>query len=327
MQSLWGRMEAQGALNMKRLVDCAIRFAVLISASTVCAAAPGLINYLGRLTDTAGQPVTASVDVTFTFWNATVGGVQLDGFSDADMVTPDADGIYSTTIGDDAGNLIPASIFDGDSVWLNVQINGEDLLPRKRMVSVGYAIQTRYAETAVTSTRALTADQSDNADRLEGQPASAFMPAGTDNWVNTTGDSMAGRLEILAGSNTNILSFLNSSGADSAKAIEGFAAAVGAVTNYGGYFRARGDFMIVIAEYPFPLKAAVKRFGSDTWTVDAVDPGGATDVAVDNILGRPMISYRAAGTGGLAAGVPDGDVGISLQCTPALRVAFVLANG
>jgi len=32
------------------------------------------------------------------------------GFSDADTVTPDADGIYSTPIGDDPGNLIPSRL-------------------------------------------------------------------------------------------------------------------------------------------------------------------------------------------------------------------------
>jgi hypothetical protein len=35
-----------------------------------------------------------------------------------------------------------------------------------------------------------------DADLLDGQHASAFMPAATDNWVNTTGDTMTGPLKI-----------------------------------------------------------------------------------------------------------------------------------
>ena len=116
----------------------------MISLSVL--SAPGLMNYQGRLTNNEGKPVSTNVDVTFTFWNAETDGAQLgSGFSDTDTVTPDASGVYSTLIGDDPGNLIPASIFTGDSVWLNVNIGGEDLAPRKRITSVGYAMQSGSA--------------------------------------------------------------------------------------------------------------------------------------------------------------------------------------
>ena len=75
---------------------------VLLSTSSF--SIPGLINYQGRLTDSVGNPITSTVEVTFTLWSAESGGSQLGGaFSDADMVTPDADGIYSTLIGDESG--------------------------------------------------------------------------------------------------------------------------------------------------------------------------------------------------------------------------------
>ena len=45
------------------------------------------------------------------------------------------------------------------------------------------------------------AAQAGNADTVDGQHAAAFMTAGTDNWVNTTGDIMSGRLEV----ETNIM--------------------------------------------------------------------------------------------------------------------------
>lgn len=40
------------------------------------------------------------------------------------------------------------------------------------------------------------AAQAGNADTVDGQHASAFMAAGTDNWVNENGDAMSGRLEV-----------------------------------------------------------------------------------------------------------------------------------
>ncbi len=128
------------------------RFAVLLIAvvltSATALAVPGLITYQGRLTDPEGQPITGSVTITFTFWSAQSGGTQLgSGFSDADTVTPDAEGIYSTLIGDDPSPAIPSAIFESNTVWLNVNVNGENLTPRKRVSSVAYAVQSANADT------------------------------------------------------------------------------------------------------------------------------------------------------------------------------------
>jgi len=145
-------------------------------------AAPGLINYQGRLTDSSGNPIIAVTNVTFTFWDAETGGGQLgSGFSDTDTVTPDSDGIYSTEIGDDPGSLIPASVFGGDSVWLNVNVGGEDLVPRLRIDSAGFAIHAAHADTATTAT---------NSEALQGLPASAFLHMSADAYVvvKTTSD-------------------------------------------------------------------------------------------------------------------------------------------
>ncbi|MCX7000052.1 MAG: hypothetical protein NT106_07135, partial [Candidatus Sumerlaeota bacterium] len=127
-------------------------------------AAPRLINYQGMLTDKQGKPVTTPVEVTFTFWDAETGGTQLGaGFSDSDTVTPDADGIYSTLIGDDPGNLIPESVFSGDSVWLNVNIAGDNLAKRMRITSAGFAINAMNAGHATTADSATNATNAENA--------------------------------------------------------------------------------------------------------------------------------------------------------------------
>jgi hypothetical protein len=121
----------------------------LLMSSGICFAGPGLLNYQGRLTDGKGNPVTYSVTITFTFWNAESGGEMLGGgFSDSDTVTPDRDGIYSTLVGDDPDNLIPESVFERKPVWLNVNVNGEDLRPRKRLTSVGYSVQSETVQGA-----------------------------------------------------------------------------------------------------------------------------------------------------------------------------------
>jgi hypothetical protein len=116
--------------------------------STLAFGLPGLVNYKGLLTDPLDNPVAGPVDVTFTLWDAVTGGNQLGaGFSDTDSVTPNADGIYDTLIGDDGGPLIPDTVFKNDSVWLNVNVGGEDLSPRTRLTPIGAALHAGDADT------------------------------------------------------------------------------------------------------------------------------------------------------------------------------------
>jgi len=178
-------------------------FAFMLTLAVPAMAAPGLIHYQGRLTNPSGQPITTPVDITFTFWSAETGGAQLgSGFSDTDTVTPDASGIYSTLIGDDPGNLIPASIFAGNSIWLNVRINLENLTPRGRIVSVGYALRSAHADTAdtaTTATRSLVATQADNAGKLGGQPLSALAAKAH---THAAGDTISGMFSDALVTNT-----------------------------------------------------------------------------------------------------------------------------
>jgi len=138
---------------------------VIMAFAMSLSAAPRLINYQGMLTDKQGKPIIIPVEVTFTFWDAETGGNQLGaGFSDTDTVTPDADGIYSTLIGDDPGNLIPESVFSGDSVWLNVNIAGDNLANRMRITSAGFAINATNAGHATTADSATNASHAVSAD-------------------------------------------------------------------------------------------------------------------------------------------------------------------
>ena len=45
-------------------------FSCLLTFTVPAMAAPGLINYQGRLTNPSGKPITTPVEVTFTFWDA-----------------------------------------------------------------------------------------------------------------------------------------------------------------------------------------------------------------------------------------------------------------
>lgn len=158
-------------------VVCFSVIVLLCGLSPTVFAVPQLISYQGRLTDSDGKPLTKTVDVTFTFWNAEAGGSQLGSFSDTDSVTPSGDGLFSTLIGDDPDLLIPSDLFLADSVWLNINVNGTNLRPRTRMVSTGYAFEARRADMSTTSLIALYAVRSGNADTVDKKHAEDFSAA------------------------------------------------------------------------------------------------------------------------------------------------------
>ena len=153
---------------------------VILSIAGISAAVPGVFNYQGRLTDSSKKPITTATNVTFTFWDSMSGGNQLGGgFSDSKTVTPDSEGIFNTTIGDD-GNPIPEAIFAGDSVWLNINVAGEDLVPRQRIATVGYSVKALKADTATTAIIAISADtavNAGNADTVDNKHAEDFAEA------------------------------------------------------------------------------------------------------------------------------------------------------
>lgn len=165
------------ANGSSKLVLCFSVILLLCGLSPAVFAVPRLISYQGRLTDSDGKPLTKTVDVTFTFWNAEAGGSQLGSFSDTDSVTPSGDGLFSTLIGDDPDLLIPADLFSADSVWLNINVNGTNLRPRARMVSTGYAFEARRADMSTTSLIALYAHRAGNADTVDKKHAEDFATA------------------------------------------------------------------------------------------------------------------------------------------------------
>ncbi|MCE5228324.1 hypothetical protein LLG95_01840 [bacterium] len=154
------------------IVPASLLLMVVIPALSF--AGPGLIQYQGRLTDPAGNPVTTPVSITFTFWSAATGGTQLGGtYYDTDTVTPNSQGLFSAMIGDETGAKIPDSVFNSPQVWLNVKIGSENLSPRKQLVAVAYAFQSASSALATTATTAISAKTATSASTAN-VAASAF---------------------------------------------------------------------------------------------------------------------------------------------------------
>ncbi|HPR65261.1 MAG TPA: hypothetical protein PK014_13710 [Thermoanaerobaculia bacterium] len=112
---------------------------------------PGLINYQGVLRDDAGEPLDGSYDMVFTFYSDAAAGdeILIDSHlaAGSGAVTV-SDGLFSVALG--SGTVTDGSgagtytslglVFaDYNEVWLQVNVEGEDLSPRVRVTASAYA--------------------------------------------------------------------------------------------------------------------------------------------------------------------------------------------
>jgi hypothetical protein len=121
----------------------AVAAAALAASAPLAQDVPKLIQYQGRITDTAGQPVnSAGLSIRFRLYSKASGGPAL--FTEQ-LVLDVTDGLVNTLIGSTAP--IPAVIFDANpEVYLGITIgNDTEAVPRHRLVSVPYALRAQHA--------------------------------------------------------------------------------------------------------------------------------------------------------------------------------------
>lgn len=122
-------------------------------------APPNIVNYQGRILNSNGAPVSdASLSMEFRLYDAAAAGTCLwsNSSSDCDTDTPAStvartvtltDGLFSENLGDTTLGApyaaIPDTVFgDNASLYLEIEIAGEVLSPRKRVVSSGFALNS-----------------------------------------------------------------------------------------------------------------------------------------------------------------------------------------
>jgi formylglycine-generating enzyme required for sulfatase activity len=108
--------------------------------------APQLINYQGRLTNAAGQPLAdgTTVDLTFAFYGVETGGTAYLTVLQEDVVVNG--GIYNVLIG--SGTVTPGTepnlgaVFQNhQDVWMGVKMDTDnEMTPRARIASVPYSL-------------------------------------------------------------------------------------------------------------------------------------------------------------------------------------------
>jgi hypothetical protein len=138
-----------------------------IFAAIATAAVPNYINYQGSLTDSSGNPITATINIRFDLYADSSGGSSL--WNESHSLVDVTDGLFRITLG--SVSAIPDSLFDGSIRWLEIRVGSETLSPREKIVAVPYSLKSEISDHAILTDSAWYATYSDTANWALGAPA------------------------------------------------------------------------------------------------------------------------------------------------------------
>jgi hypothetical protein len=132
---------------MKTLLRVAVVGAFGLAAQAVFAQAPALINYQGRLLDGTNL-VNGTTNIVTSLYTAVSGGSPIYVETNQNVVI--VDGLYTLCIGDEAAGIENA-LTNSYTIYLEIEIGTQTLVPRERIQSAPYAIHARHALTSAAS--------------------------------------------------------------------------------------------------------------------------------------------------------------------------------
>jgi len=134
--------------NKKALaIASAVVLVVALLASGVIASPPinangppppveSKINYQGQLADSAGNALDGTYNMEFLFYDSASGGSQVGSTITRSDVQV-ADGLFSVKLD------VDQSDFNGQALWLEVRVEGEELTPRQQILPTPYALSLK----------------------------------------------------------------------------------------------------------------------------------------------------------------------------------------
>ena len=134
-----------------------IIFAILtLFASTAFSAVPEVINYQGSLSDNGGNPINATLNITFVLYDAEVAGSNLWQETQSVTVT---NGQFSVQLGADGLNPLDSTIFE-NPIFLGIQVDADaEMTPRQALSAVGYAFRSKTVENDTLNSLSCAADE------------------------------------------------------------------------------------------------------------------------------------------------------------------------
>jgi hypothetical protein len=142
----------EGEMAKRAGLSLIVLLSLIVISSSAYSAVPHTINYQGKLTDSSGAAVNATVTMVFSIYNVPSGGTAL--WTETHSVTV-VNGIYSITLGDSTAlNLA----FD-EQYYLGITVGSDaEMTPRQPLTSVGYSFTADTADTAANFSGSLSGD-------------------------------------------------------------------------------------------------------------------------------------------------------------------------
>lgn len=115
--------------------------ALLVVAGLALAAVPEKMNYQGRLVDSGtGLPLPGTHSAVFKIYDDSTNGTLL--WSESTSVTADSNGVFTALL----GSVNPITMSFDAATFLQIEIDGEPLTPRRELVTSPYAFTAANAE-------------------------------------------------------------------------------------------------------------------------------------------------------------------------------------
>lgn len=134
----------EGRLRWRALLAClAVAAALLAAPEPARAAVPGLMAIEGVLRTTDGGPaVDGAYELKFALYAAETGGAPV--WQESTITVAVKGGLFRTALGEKAA--IDPKITANGSLWVGVAVAGDPELPRRAVVSVGFAFRAGVAD-------------------------------------------------------------------------------------------------------------------------------------------------------------------------------------
>ena len=167
---------------MQRFLQNLLALALIAAAWTAFAGVPSQLSYQGVL-EQSGSPLAGSHAFTFRLYDQEVGGTFI--WTETDSVAVDNEGVFSATLG--ASTPIPVAAFDGQTYWLETEVDGNLLAGRRPLLSVANSFHAQTADTAAVAQVALSGGSGSpwQTDGTNVWRSSGKVGVGTDNPLHT----------------------------------------------------------------------------------------------------------------------------------------------
>lgn len=111
---------------------------LLLTQGIVTADVPNIIDFNGRLADSSGNAVNATVNITFKLYDVETGGTAL--WTETQSVTV-TDGLFNVKLG--SVTALDENDFSSSERWIGISVDTDsEMTPRTRIAAVPYALQS-----------------------------------------------------------------------------------------------------------------------------------------------------------------------------------------